>query len=156
METRLKLQAQLDTLLSKTSARMAVYTSERKSEENTKKVEKPTLQVEEKKSQHDHFPEVDNNVKSLIKSVANEIQKSFSRKNLNVDDEDEDEDEKSATEGGNENLETSQQFKNKNNPLIDSIFNTSHSISFLEPTVETPIDFDSVPEILDSSLHREK
>ena len=154
MEARLKLQAQLDTLLTRTSAKMAVYTSERRSEEKTKEAEEVTEDLEVNKSKEDFYPEVDNDVKSLIKSVANEIQKSFSRKNLNVNEEDENEE--SETEDENEAVENGETSNNADNDKPEFNEETNQTVTLLEPTVEAPIDFDSVPVVLDISMHREK
>lgn len=154
MEARLKLQAQLDTLLTRTSAKMAVYTSERRSEEKTKEVEEVTEDLEVNKSKEGFYPEVDNDVKSLIKSVAKEIQKSFSRKNLNVNEEDENEEIK--TEDENEAVENGETSNDAANDKPEFNEEPTQTVTHLEPTVEDPIDFDSVPVVLDISMHREK
>jgi len=97
MEARGKLQQQLDTLITKTSEKMAKYgsvhvkekveftkdgSSENESSESNERATKSKSPSPEKV--------VDNQVKNLIKTVANEIQKSFSTKSMNVLNEDDD------------------------------------------------------------------
>merc|ERR1712080_699391 len=95
MEARGKLQQQLDTLITKTSEKMAKYGSVHVKE----KVEDTRDTSSEKeffdsnvKATKSPSPEkvVDNQVKNLIKTVANEIQKSFCTKSIHILDEDDD------------------------------------------------------------------
>jgi len=95
MEARGKLQQQLDTLITKTSEKMAKYGSVHVKEkvEFTKDGSSENESSESnEKATKSPSPEkvVDNQVKNLIKTVANEIQKSFSTKSMNVLNEDDD------------------------------------------------------------------
>merc|ERR1712001_751355 len=90
MEARTKLQGQLDSLIAKTSAKMSKYGTVHAIEprEATKAKEKsPEVgsDPEPRKKQP-----ISPALTSLIKSVANEIQKSFSSKSLANCDKDED------------------------------------------------------------------
>ena len=99
------------------------------------------------------YPEVDTKVKSLIKSVAYEIQKSFSQRNLDMEqDEDEDDDD---VDDDNENEEDVEEKgdKHEDTPKFQD---AQLLIIPEEPSVEAPIDFDAVPVVLDTSIHREK
>ena len=98
----------------------------------------------------DSYPEVDPHVKSLIKSVASEIQKSFSQKNLNIRDfEDEDKDE-SAEDGNSKNPVEKTEEAAIAVPIEVPI------VQIEEPSFKAPVDFDAVPVVLDSSMNREK
>jgi len=107
MEARGKLQCQLDTLITKTSEKMARYgsiharvkddfvkDSSAESEDTGSQSSRPATPKEV----------VDKQVKSLIKTVANEIQKSFSKKSIHAH-EDEEENEESEEEEEEEETE---------------------------------------------------
>jgi len=98
MEARGKLQQQLDTLITKTSEKMSKYGSvhARVKEDFVKDSSAESEGVGSQASRPASPKEVvDKQVKKLIKTVANEIQKSFSMKSVNnlADEEDEDEEE---------------------------------------------------------------
>jgi len=116
MEARSKLQSQLDTLINKTSAKITKFG-------DVNAVEKKTF-VKESSSESEKFCDansekeespkprklaINGNIKSLIKSVANEIQKSFSAKNIttmdNEEDDEEDDEEEDDTNDKNNNLD---------------------------------------------------
>merc|ERR1712106_1186743 len=116
MEARSKLQSQLDTLINKTSAKITKFG-------DVNAVEKKTF-VKESSSEREKFCDansekeespkprklaINGNIKSLIKSVANEIQKSFSAKNITTmdteEDDDEDDEEDDDTNDKNNNLD---------------------------------------------------
>jgi len=150
MEARKKLQSQLDVLLNKTSAKMAtIAKKEDDKNEPEKSLVDETDSNPEESSSKKSYPEVDSHVKSLIKSVANEIQKSFSQRNLDLEDQEEE------SEENNFKLEvnTDEQKKEKNDGVQETYIDT-----FIpeEPSLEAPIDFDSVPNVLDTSINREK
>merc|ERR1712112_464126 len=95
MEARGKLQQQLDTLITKTSEKMTKYGSVHAKEqvEFTKDASSENELFDSNgKDTKSPSPEkvVDNQVKNLIKTVANEIQKSFSTKSMHVLNEDND------------------------------------------------------------------
>lgn len=95
MEARNKLQFQLDTLITKTSEKMAKYGNVNVREREDF-VKDPSSEADEGTIKRPPSPKevVDKQVKTLIKTVANEIQKSFSCKSMNtLADEDEDEEE---------------------------------------------------------------
>jgi len=113
MEARGKLQLQLDTLITKTTKKIAKYgtvhardkddftkdtSSENEFFDANDKVTRPPSPKE--------VVEVDKKVKTLIKTVANEIQKSFSMKSIHAD-----EDEESDTEVGLEDDKESDEEK---------------------------------------------
>jgi len=152
MEARKKLQSQLDVLLTKTSAKMNVLS---KKEEEKEKSPAEKTECEESSTEKKVYPEVDSHVKSLIKSVAHEIQKSFSQRNLDLEDQmDADEKDEDEEEEEKENIIDCEQTQDNNKneiPLV--IIETSVAE---EPTLEAPIDFESTPIVLDTSINREK
>merc|ERR1719239_2102668 len=88
MEARGKLQCQLDTLITKTSEKMAKYGSIHARVKDSS----PESEDAASQSSRPGTPKevVDKQVKSLIKTVANEIQKSFSKKSIHaLEDEEE-------------------------------------------------------------------
>merc|ERR1719341_2121972 len=93
MEARGKLQCQLDTLITKTSEKMAKYGSihARVKEDFVKDSSAESEDAGSQASRPATPKEVvDKQVKSLIKTVANEIQKSFSKKSIHaLEDEEE-------------------------------------------------------------------
>merc|ERR1739842_174034 len=106
MEARGKLQQQLDTLITKTSEKMSKYGSghARVKEDFVKDSSAESEGVGSQASRPASPKEVvDKQVKKLIKTVANEIQKSFSMKSVNSLD---DEEEKLESEEDEEEEET--------------------------------------------------
>merc|ERR1740128_848430 len=149
MEARLKLQAQLDTLLTRTSAKMTnLSNKEEESEDVSKTSKEETPRPETPKV----YPEVDTKVKSLIKSVAHEIQKSFSQRNLDLE-QTEDNEKEEEFENARDDLE---ERENEVKQEIKSIQEPSLLAIPEEPVLEAPIDFDAAPAIRDTSIHREK
>merc|ERR1712198_295372 len=125
MEARSKLQTQLDSLIAKTSAKISKYGSVHAQE--------PKVVVKEKTPEQEDEGAEDQNKRSelisLVKSVANEIQRSFSAKNI-LDDKDENE----MDENNNEEACTN-----------------NNKLQYIQPQIdmEAPIDFDylePVPE----------
>jgi len=109
MEARGKLQCQLDTLISKTSEKMAKYGSihARVKEDFVKDSSAESEDAASQPSRPATPKEVvDKQVKSLIKTVANEIQKSFSKKSIHAL---EDEEEKEESEEEEEEEETEEE-----------------------------------------------
>jgi len=103
MEARGKLQCQLDTLISKTSEKMAKYGSihARVKEDFVKDSSAESEDAGSQASRPATPKEVvDKQVKSLIKTVANEIQKSFSKKSIHAleDEEEKEESEEEVSE----------------------------------------------------------
>jgi len=149
METRKKLQTQLDVLLNKTSAKMTTIAKKDvdQKDDPEEKTEK-TEDAQNEPTQKKHYPEVDSHVKSLIKSVANEIQKSFSQRNLDLEEEDDHEEE--------EENKVKEEEKPTDNADIDKTETYIESFVPEEPSLEAPIDFDSIPIVLDTSINREK
>merc|ERR1712066_1197854 len=93
MEARGKLQQQLDTLITKTSEKMSKYGSvHARVKEDFVKDSSIESDGAGSMSSRPGTPKevVDKQVKTLIKTVANEIQKSFSKKSIHaLDDEEE-------------------------------------------------------------------
>ena len=155
MEARSKLQTQLDSLIAKTSAKMTKYGTVHAIEPKEVPVAKeissaisndPELETRKK-------PPINPVLTSLIKSVANEIQKSFSSKSLaNCDDNDEDDEE--------EEEETEKEVENdvcdeNNNTVEDNDYWRNNEPKHRQPQIdmEAPIDFDydepsNVPAVL--------
>jgi len=190
METRSKLQNQLDTLITKTSAKITkfgdVNAVEKKSfvKESSSESEK----FYDAQSQKEESPKaqklaINNNIKSLIKSVANEIQKSFSAKNIPaIDDGDDDvtNDENNNVENNVEDIQSDkgEYWRNltaaiRSHPQnidmeapidfdykeeeIEEVKEEVEKEEFNENTIlEEPVDFDSVPIVLDASAARSK
>jgi len=155
MEARKKLQVQLDTLLTKTSAKMAAFTKGTDTAtEHTIEVECNSTQPSSSESNQSHIThtELDPNVKSLIKSVANEIQKSFSQKNMDLEEKEDDE-LSTEKEEDNGNSEVDSGIEEKS---IEEESKVRELYSHPEPSTEAPIDFDTLPVVLDSSVSREK
>jgi len=191
MEARTKLQSQLDTLINRTSAKMTKYGTVHAVEpkEFTKESSSESEKYYDAKSDKEESPKphkltINNNIKSLIKSVANEIQKSFSSKNIpvmgeNTEDENDNKDipvEKVDTNNGEywRNLTaavTAQQNIDMEAP-IDFDYNEpkveiqqekgimeDEDLTKIIPTntsLEDPVDFDSTPIVLDASAARSK
>merc|ERR1712066_1165248 len=140
MEARSKLQTQLDSLIAKTSAKMSKYGTVHAVEPKETPKEKATspatpdaADLESRKKQP-----ISPALTSLIKSVANEIQKSFSSKSLANCDKDED-----GEEDGKE-LDNDLGDENNNN-VDDCEFWRNDNISKQrqpEIDMEAPIDFD--------------
>ena len=118
MEARSKLQTQLDSLIAKTSAKISKYGSVHAQE--------PKVVVKEKTPEQEDEAAEDQNKRSelisLVKSVANEIQRSFSAKNI-LDDKDDHE----MDENNNEEACTN-----------------NNKLQYIQPQIdmEAPIDFD--------------
>ena len=135
MEARTKLQGQLDSLIAKTSAKMSKYGTVHAIEP------REVTTVKEKSPEVGSDPEprkkqpISPALTSLIKSVANEIQKSFSSKSLANCDNEEDEDE----EGENDLCD-----ENNNNVDNEEYWRNEHRSQPRQPQVdmEAPIDFD--------------
>merc|ERR1712106_1197946 len=156
MEARSKLQSQLDTLINKTSAKIAKFG-------DVNAVEKKTF-VKESSSESEKFCDansekeespkprklaINGNIKSLIKSVANEIQKSFSAKNITTMDTEEDDEEDDDANDKNNNLdnrvddtkaERGEYWRN----LTAAIRSHPQNID-----MEAPIDFDCKEEAIE-------
>merc|ERR1712066_483832 len=140
MEARSKLQTQLDSLIAKTSAKMSKYGTVHAVEPKETPKEKATspatpdaADLESRKKQP-----ISPALTSLIKSVANEIQKSFSSKSLANCDKDED-----GEEDGKE-LDNDLGDENNNN-VDDCEFWRNDNISKQrqpEIDMEAPIDLD--------------
>jgi len=156
MEARKKLQAQLDTLLTKTSAKMAVLAKGQDTEINEGEADEITAPVEQVPRDSTDYTQLDPNVKSLIKSVANEIQKSFSQNNFEEEVGDREDVEETKEEPLAETLSevVVQAVKHTDESEIDDLIpGQTHQ----EPSLEAPIDFDALPPlVLDSSVSREK
>merc|ERR1711983_257187 len=90
MEARTKLQSQLDTLIAKTTAKITKYGTVHAIER--KEITREEQSREEEESTEKHKKVISPAISNIIKSVASEIQKSFSSKHLvaseNGDDED--------------------------------------------------------------------
>jgi len=189
MEARSKLQTQLDSLINKTSAKITKFGNVHAIEpkEFAKESSSESERFYDAKSEKEESPKprklaINSNMKSLIKSVANEIQKSFSAKNIPViDDKDEDEnnDENNNTESKAESKTSDQgeywrnltaairshpqnidmeapidfDYKEDVNEELD---NVSVNIIPTNTSLEEPVDFDSTPNVLDASAARSK
>jgi len=193
MQARSKLQSQLDTLITKTSAKMTKYGNIHAIE--PKEFVKDSSSESEKffdaKSDREESPKahklaINSNIKSLIKCVANEIQKSFSAKNIPVmgdDDDDEENDEnnnKDNKEKSNES-EDGEYWRNLNSsirthpqnidmePPLDFDYKEEVEEEVKEEveeepvnniatntSIEEPVGFDSTPNLLDASAARSK
>ena len=138
MEARTKLQSQLDSLIAKTSAKMSKYGTVHAIEP------REVTKAEEKSPEEGNDPEprkkqpISPALTSLIKSVANEIQKSFSSKSLANCDNEEDEDKEDEVENDlcDEN--------NNNVDNNDEYWRNDQSSKQRQPQIdmEAPIDFD--------------
>jgi len=109
MEARGKLQCQLDTLITKTSEKMAKYGSiHARVKDDFVKDSSAESEDAGSQSSRPATPKevVDKQVKSLIKTVASEIQKSFSKKSIHALD---DEEEKEESEEEEEEEETEEE-----------------------------------------------
>jgi len=189
METRNKLQTQLDTLINKTSAKITkfgdVNAVEKKSfvKESSSESEKSN----DAKSEKEESPKpnklvINTNIKSLIKSVANEIQRSFSAKNIptmeegdgGINDENNNGDDRVVEEKSdkgeywrnltaairshpqNIDMEAPIDF-DYNEEKIEEVKEKVEEEQLDEDTIlEDPVDFDSVPIVLDASAARSK
>eukprot|EP00092_Neocalanus_flemingeri_P012070 GFUD01013013.1.p1 GENE.GFUD01013013.1~~GFUD01013013.1.p1 ORF type:complete len:1302 (+),score=446.81 GFUD01013013.1:135-4040(+) len=145
MEARSKLQHQLDSLITKTSAKMTkfgnVHAIEPKEFAKDSSNESETFC--DAKSEREELPKahklaINSNIKSLIKCVANEIQKSFSAKNIPVLGDDDDD--KINDENNNKDIntdpiepETGEYWRNLNNAIRTHPQNID---------MEPPLDFD--------------
>ena len=126
MEARSKLQTQLDSLIAKTSAKISKYGTVHAVEprevvrERTPEEEKVKVDMEEKKKM------ISPAISNLIKSVASEIQKSFSSKNL------------ASSENGDDEENCDE---NNNN---DEYWRNQNEVKHKQPKIdmEAPIDFD--------------
>jgi len=190
METRSKLQNQLDTLISKTSAKITkfgdVNAVEKKSfvKESSSESEKSNdTKLEKEESPKPNKLVINSNIKSLIKSVANEIQRSFSAKNISAMDEGEDgvindennnkdakvEEEKSdkgeywrnltaaiRSHPQNIDMEAPIDFDYKEEDIEEVKQNVEEEQLDENTILEDPVDFDSVPMVLDASAARSK
>jgi len=191
METRSKLQNQLDTLINKTSAKITkfgdVNAVEKKSfvKESSSESEKSNdVKSEKEDSPKPNKLIINNNIKSLIKSVANEIQKSFSAKNIaamNDSEEDVNNDENNNNDtkvDEEEKPDKGEYWRNLTAAIRSHPQNIDMEapIDFdykeeevkeveekveIEPldentVLEDPVDFDSVPTVLDASAARSK
>merc|ERR1711936_1110949 len=108
MEARGKLQNQLDTLITKTSEKMAKYGSihARVKDDFVKDSSIESDGAGSMSSQPGTPKEVvDKQVKTLIKTVANEIQKSFSKKSIHALDDEEEKEESESEESEDETEE---------------------------------------------------
>ena len=109
LQARGKLQCQLDTLITKTSEKMAKYGSiHARVKDDFVKDSSAESEDAGSQSSRPATPKevVDKQVKSLIKTVASEIQKSFSKKSIHALD---DEEEKEESEEEEEEEETEEE-----------------------------------------------
>ena len=134
MEARTKLQSQLDTLIAKTTAKITKYGTvhaiERK--EITREETPEEQSREEEESTEKHKKVISPAISNIIKSVASEIQKSFSSKHLVASENGDDEDNCDENNNG-------EYCKNQNEPK-----------TYKQPKIdmEAPIDFDyNEPEV---------
>merc|ERR1719500_1630872 len=108
MEARGKLQCQLDTLITKTSEKMAKYASiHARVKDDFAKDSSAESEDAGSQSSRPATPKevVDKQVKSLIKTVASEIQKSFSKKSIHALDDEEEKEESDEEEEEEEETE---------------------------------------------------
>jgi len=108
MEARGKLQCQLDTLITKTSEKMAKYGSiHARVKDDFVKDSSAESEDAGSQSSRPATPKevVDKQVKSLIKTVASEIQKSFSKKSIHALDDEEEKEESEEEEEEEEETE---------------------------------------------------
>merc|ERR1719228_235446 len=111
MEARGKLQNQLDTLITKTSEKMAKYGSiHARVKDDFVKDSSIESDGAGSMSSRSGTPKevVDKQVKTLIKTVANEIQKSFSKKSIHALDDEEEKEESESEESEDETEEERQ------------------------------------------------
>jgi len=111
MEARGKLQNQLDTLITKTSEKMAKYGSiHARVKDDFVKDSSIESDGAGSMSSRPGTPKevVDKQVKTLIKTVANEIQKSFSKKSIHALDDEEEKEESESEESEDETEEERQ------------------------------------------------
>lgn len=138
MEARTKLQGQLDSLIAKTSAKMSKYGTVHAVEpREVTKAKEASPAVESEPEPRKKQP-ISPALTSLIKSVANEIQKSFSSKSLANCDNDEDEE-------GEDEVETDVKCdENNNNVDNDEYWRNDQHSKQRQPQIdmEAPIDFD--------------
>ena len=128
MEARSKLQTQLDSLIAKTSAKISKYGTVHAVEprevvrERTPEEEVVKVDMEEKKKM------ISPAISNLIKSVASEIQKSFSSKNL----------------ASSENGDDEESCDENNNNTNEDYWRNQNEIKHKQPKIdmEAPIDFD--------------
>ena len=128
MEARSKLQTQLDSLIAKTSAKISKYGTVHAVEprevvrERTPEDEVVKVDMEEKKKM------ISPAISNLIKSVASEIQKSFSSKNL----------------ASSENGDDEESCDENNNNTNEDYWRNQNEIKHKQPKIdmEAPIDFD--------------
>merc|ERR1712128_237042 len=160
MEARSKLQSQLDTLINKTSAKITKFGDVNAVEKKT--FEKESSSESEKfcdaNSEKEESPKprklaINGNIKSLIKSVANEIQKSFSAKNITTMDTEEDDD-----EDDEEDDDTNDKNNNLDNRVDDTKADRGEYWRNLTAAIrshpqnidmEAPIDFDCKEEVIE-------
>merc|ERR1712106_789329 len=158
MEARSKLQSQLDTLINKTSAKITKFGDGNAVEKKTFVKESSSEKFCDANSEKEESPKprklaINGIIKSLIKSVANEIQKSFSAKNITTmdteEDDEEDDDEEYDTNDKNNNLdnrvedtkaERGEYWRN----LTAAIRSHPQNID-----MEAPIDFDCKEEAIE-------
>ena len=142
MEARSKLQGQLDSLIARTTAKISKYGTvhavEPREREVASQEEQPGPAPEE-----DHKKVVSPSISNLIKSVANEIQKSFSSKNLAVS-ESGDCDEDYCDENNNEEYWRNLNEKKLRQPKID--MEAPIDFDYNEPEPEVPIQAAAVSE----------
>ena len=189
MEARSKLQTQLDTLINKTSAKITKFGNVHAIEpkEFAKESSSESEKFYDAKSEKEESPKprklaINSNMKSLIKSVANEIQKSFSSKNIPVMDdndgeENNDENNNTDTNADNKRSDQGEYWRNltaaiRSHPQnidmeapidFDYKENVKEEVEY-EPvnfiatntSLEEPVDFDSTPIVLDASAARSK
>ena len=189
MEARSKLQTQLDTLINKTSAKITKFGNVHAIEQNefAKESSSESEKFYDSKSEKEESPKprklaINSNMKSLIKSVANEIQKSFSSKNIPVMDdndgeENNDENNNTDTIADNKRSDQGEYWRNltaaiRSHPQnidmeapidFDYKENVKEEVKY-EPvnfiatntSLEEPVDFDSTPIVLDASAARSK
>ena len=128
MEARSKLQTQLDSLIAKTSAKISKYGTVHAVEprevvrERTPEEEVVKVDMEEKKKM------ISPAISNLIKSVASEIQKSFSSKNL----------------ASSENGDDEESCDENNNNTNEDYWRNQNEMKHKQPKIdmEAPIDFD--------------
>ena len=142
MEARSKLQGQLDSLIARTTAKISKYGTVHAVEPREREV---ASQEEEPEPapQEDHKKVVSPSISNLIKSVANEIQKSFSSKNLAIS-ESGDCDEDYCDENNNDEYWRNLNEKKLRQPKID--MEAPIDFDYNEPEPEVPIQAAAVSE----------
>merc|ERR1711970_1617119 len=190
METRSKLQNQLDTLINKTSAKITKFGDVNAVEKKSfvKDSSSESGKSNDAKSEKEESPKpnklaINTNIKSLIKSVANEIQRSFSAKNIpamdgeedgvinneNNDGEDRVAEEKSdkgeywrnltaaiRSHPQNIDMEAPIDFDCNEEEIKENKEKIEEEQLDEDTILEDPVDFDSVPIVLDASAARSK